>query len=362
MDVSTDPQDYFHSWTPIEPLLKSLPEEEDAEAYKGYIGGVVSTEMVDFQGEKVMQKGLTWDYFLEHGWFNDNHDSSILGYPTAVTPGDGETRVEGYLLLEKARAKDLYETAVALKKAGDERKLGYSIEGKIVERDKEDPSVVLRADVYRVALTEHPVNPGTSLEPLIDFAKSLSAGYQTPAETTGGDNGPYSPLMRESLGSQLVREYKDVLEVFRNMAPVAKSWERAEEIYKACGKDVHKACSMAKEDRPARREMPQLSKGGMLRVISRLRKEGYAVKAKTVDPRDLEITQKSINGPKVREMVKAVKSFAGDRIITSQDKKILDGHHRVAALKKAGLQAKIYEVPLLMKDLLRHPAVQEEGY
>lgn len=40
-----------------------------------------------------------------------------------------------------------------------------------------------------------------------DIRKSLiTAGYQTPAVTTGGDNGPYSPLMPESLDQQITME------------------------------------------------------------------------------------------------------------------------------------------------------------
>lgn len=373
MTFSRDPRDYFHHWAPVyafgDPdLIKSDGGEESTEA-RGLIGGVVSTEMVDFQGDKVLQKGLNWDYFLGNGWFNDNHDKTILGYPTKVEKGDTETRVEGYLLLDKPRAREFYETAVALKKAETDRTLGYSVEGKILERDPEQPHIITKALVMRVALTEHPVNPGTSLEPLVDMAKSLTAGYQTPASTTGDDNGAYSPAMPESIMRSKPRndfsaldDVKNVMTVYKALPATAKSWPRAEELYKMCGKDLQKACSYAAQEKPPRKEMPQLSKARLLRVVSKLRKEGVMVKTATVEPSQLSSTQQAINGPKVREMAKVVDKFANDRILVSSDMKILDGHHRVAALRKAGRQVQVYKADMVMNQLIRHPAVTSEAY
>lgn len=379
IQFSTDPRDYFHTWTPVQALDLVKAEGPDGSdsgdgenESRGWIGGVVSTEMVDFQGDKVLQKGLNWDYFLENGWFNDNHDKTVLGYPTKVTAGDSETRVEGYLLLDIPRAKQFYDTAVALKKSGTKRTLGYSVEGKILERDEEQPHIITKALVMRVALTEHPVNSGTSMEPLVDMAKSLSAGYQTPATTTGEDNGAHSPAMPESImrtspkndlkALSAIDDLKNVLKVFKSMPSDAKNWGRAQELYKMCGKDLKKACSYAASEKPPRKAMPQLNKSGVLRVVSNLRKEGVLVKTETVEPSELKSTQKATNGPKVREMSKVVDQFANDRVLVSSDYKILDGHHRVAALRKAGRQVRIYKADMVMDDLIRHPAVTSEAY
>jgi len=37
------------------------------------IGGIVSTETPDKQGEVVLQSGLDFGEFMSGGWFNDNH-------------------------------------------------------------------------------------------------------------------------------------------------------------------------------------------------------------------------------------------------------------------------------------------------
>jgi hypothetical protein len=172
-----------------------------------FIGGYVSTSHMDRQGETLIQKGLDFSHFLEKGWFNDNHDTagdSLVGYPTMarldpLEKGHEGWYVEGELLPENTnpRADSLWNIAQGLKKGG-KRKLGFSVEGTILDRDAKDPKVVRKAQVREVAITRCPVNTKTSLDVL---AKSLAAG--TPGVSGGpGDAGPLQPEALEGIGKK----------------------------------------------------------------------------------------------------------------------------------------------------------------
>lgn len=151
------------------------------------IGGFVTTDKLDQQGERLIQEGLNFDPFLTKGWFNDNHSkdtTGIIGYPEAaqlVSRGErlpngkvAEKKgwyVEGFLLKGTKRADETWELANALQKS--KRKLGFSVEGSIQQRAKINGVPHVAAAVVRnVAITNCPVNDDTALEVI---AKSLSA-------------------------------------------------------------------------------------------------------------------------------------------------------------------------------------------
>lgn len=171
--------------------LNILKAERSPDKKTAKIKGVISTEATDLQGESVEQGGLDFSYFLKRGWLNYDHQSgpsNILGYPSSVETRGDMTHLEGVLLLEQPKAREIYETAQRLEGTG--RGLGFSIEGQVIERDERDPSRIKKARVLHVAITPSPVNPHTSLELL----KSL-IGYQTPSE--GG--GSLAPLIPQQL-------------------------------------------------------------------------------------------------------------------------------------------------------------------
>jgi hypothetical protein len=168
--------DTFAIWAPFEVLEKATK----ANKMTARIGGIISTQAKDQQGETIDQKGISWDYFVKHGWFNYEHKQgpeNILGHPEVIVEtshgGKPATRVEGVLYLHKAKALEIYETAEAMKKAGGGRQLGFSVEGQVLGREKNQ---ILKSRVLNVAITAHPVNPDARLEVL-----ARSIGYQTPA-------------------------------------------------------------------------------------------------------------------------------------------------------------------------------------
>ncbi|MMZ43517.1 hypothetical protein D1872_50690 [compost metagenome] len=184
-----------------------ISKSEDADERR-MIRGYASTEVADRQGETLVQKGLDISDFVNHGWFNYDHDNSIiLGYPLPTCRvEEAGFWVEGELLKGVPVADRIWDLAIALKKSRAPRKVGFSVEGKVLERDGDR---IVKAKIYNVAITVNPVNTTCSWEAVVkSFAgqhsfssinKALEAGYETnPLEKEGGE-----VLISESLDKDL---------------------------------------------------------------------------------------------------------------------------------------------------------------
>ena len=196
-------------------LLKAEKDTEQPNTAK--IAGVISTEELDLQGEIVKQDGLDFDYFLKKGYFNYEHKAGVenlLGYPTKVSRENDQTTVEGVLLLDKPKARDIYETALAMKKAGDRRTLGFSIEGQVLERDEMNPKIVKKARVINCAITSNPINPDTNLALLKALINKSILGYQTPSISQGNGISSLVPQQLDkilSVQDSRIHLYDDLL-------------------------------------------------------------------------------------------------------------------------------------------------------
>jgi hypothetical protein len=180
--------------------------EKSEDAYNSRkIAGIMSTERKDRQGEIVKADGLDFEEFLSHGHFNDNHSqatSAIVGYPEKAEYHDSLHEFnpklrgvagwtcEGYILKGTQRADAIWELAKALASVPN-RKLGFSIEGKVLRREDK---TIEKAKIRNVAITNCPVNTDCSwnileksfYEPEVAI-KSMSAGYGvSPATQSGG--------------------------------------------------------------------------------------------------------------------------------------------------------------------------------
>ena len=65
-------------------------------------------------------------------------------------------------------AAAFWDKAIEMKESGSNRKPGMSVEGKALERDKQNPNKVIKALITNVALTMTPVNTKT----YVDIEKS----------------------------------------------------------------------------------------------------------------------------------------------------------------------------------------------
>lgn len=183
--------DNFNLFMPFD-VIKS--EKGDQSEPEMRIAGYASTSDKDRQNDIIIQKGLDISNFVNYGYFNYDHNSSvILGYPDKdKTKIDSKGFwVEGVLLPSVPLAKSLWETAVALKKSHAPRKLGFSVEGKTLKKDASGR--ILKAAVYHVAITPSPVNTSCTWDALVKsfsdelLDKSMEAGYSTEiGEVTNG--------------------------------------------------------------------------------------------------------------------------------------------------------------------------------
>ena len=171
----------FQLYTPI-----SFFEKADApEGERRRFAGLITTETVDQEDEVVVQKGLDFTGFMKNGWFNDNHSKKqvdVLGFPLDVkyvkkgevlpdgriSPADGHW-AEGALVEGYGPAEQVWNLGQALQKT-ERRKLGFSIEGKILRRSGPAGKHIARANVSNVAITHCPVNTDTYF---VTLAKAL---------------------------------------------------------------------------------------------------------------------------------------------------------------------------------------------
>lgn len=200
-------------YVPLTDLIKS-EESKELKGHRGVIGkikGLASTPDLDYQGEKVVQKGLDISSFLEKGFLNMDHDNSrIVGYPdkdkTKITK-DG-LYLEGYLL-DNSDGRRFWETALALQKSGTSRRLGFSIEGQILKEDEKGQ--ILKARVTNVAVTSTPCNANATWNAVV---KSMTASTTSAA-----------PLIKENLENGRIfyqkgidgdKEVLDCIKTFKN--------------------------------------------------------------------------------------------------------------------------------------------------
>lgn len=146
--------------------LVAFEKADAAEGKRKRIGGIISTDDIDQQQERILQNGLDFSSFTKQGWYNDNHknDSStdIVGYPDSVSTyrkgqklpnGDiakgNVTWTEGYLVGQKG--DQIWRLAKDLQ--GSDRHLGFSVEGEINKRLGSDRATIASADIKHVAIT-----------------------------------------------------------------------------------------------------------------------------------------------------------------------------------------------------------------
>lgn len=167
---------YFSTWTELDLVKGEQSDSSSGEEARAYVEGIISSDSVDQQGDIIKQEGLDFSYFLKRGWLNDDHRpgaANVVGQPlniykTKLSDGTPATAMKAYLFLNKPRAKEIYETAVALKSAKSDRRLGFSIEGEVLQRDPVNKNVILKARVLHVAVTNAPCNTDASNMELVE--------------------------------------------------------------------------------------------------------------------------------------------------------------------------------------------------
>lgn len=221
-----DGKDDFIIYTPgcVDILMKS---GEDVEKTRP-IGGVCSTESLDRQEEQVIARGLDFSEFVKHGYYNDNHKqetAAILGVPRLAELRKSKWWTEGNLLCGYEPADKVWTLAKALQKSGLGRRLGFSIEGKVIERGFDNK--VVRAKIRHVAITNSPVNTDCTWGVL---AKAFGTREQVEAGELDALVMPPTRIVREDEVKQLLSFDEAVLHI-RKARP-SYSFELCERLAK----------------------------------------------------------------------------------------------------------------------------------
>lgn len=216
----------FTFWCPITKAAEKVVDPTTGEDVM-VLGGIASTADEDSDGEFLDPKGFDIRPLMESGLVNWHHQAK--GQPATIIgePRVGEIRKEG-LYLETVLypsspiAQDVWQLAQTLEKDSKTRRLGYSIEGKVLKRKSDDPKDpgykhITKAVITGVAITHMPKNPKT-------FANIIKGeiddeGYDEEPETEQEEQGGMNTqrgkaLMKESVDKRMKRTTFGKAEVF----------------------------------------------------------------------------------------------------------------------------------------------------
>ena len=173
------------------PLLNIEKGKDKAGNEVMIVDGIASTDDQDADEEILVPEGYILDRFKSMGFINWNHmakadPSKIIGEPIDCYVKNNKFYIKGMLYPDQKQAKDTYSLIQTLRKAGSSRKLGWSIEGKALQRDPHNPKRIIRALITGVAITPTPVNGNTFVDLVKGEQKEDFVDYKFDESANGG--------------------------------------------------------------------------------------------------------------------------------------------------------------------------------
>jgi hypothetical protein len=230
-------------------LKKSIDEDGNM-----YLEGIASTKDEDLESEVLDPRGFDLSYFKKQGTVNWNHQSknnpnAIIGEPyIAKINSKGELFVKVKLYKDNPLAKATYETALMLEKNSDKRKLGFSIEGKRVEKTTNGGKTnTPKAMITGLAITHTPINFNTYAE----VCKALQTDNNLGDSGTRVNNvliqSNFTKKNRNMSNSKLMKTCKgymnsgmDKEDIMNKMLEDGYDTDEIEEAYDACYSTMNK--------------------------------------------------------------------------------------------------------------------------
>ena len=203
-------------WCPAS-IEKAIDEATGTEIMR--LGGIASTMDKDSDEEFLDPNGFDVKPLLASGTVNWHHQANgapatIIGEPTKAEIRPEGLYIETDLYPSSKIAVDVYNLAQTFATDSKTRRLGYSIEGKVIKRksnDKKSPEykLIQKAIITGVAITHQPKNAQT-------FADIIKGGYTDNSEEIEDDENNEesseekaldcetgAPLKKESLNTDL---------------------------------------------------------------------------------------------------------------------------------------------------------------
>jgi hypothetical protein len=186
----------FNYFIPIDLDLEKAGEQKEGKIDydKMYVKGVCSDDSQDTDEEILDPAGYDLSRFLTYGFLNYEHQTSkspkaIVGEPTKAMIKGNQMHLEGKLYKDSVIARDLYDTALMLKKSGSNRHIGFSIEGKALERDSVNKKRVTKALITNCAITFTPKNTNTFMDIVKGNTDELYKTYDWDLEKGSANGG-----------------------------------------------------------------------------------------------------------------------------------------------------------------------------
>lgn len=239
MDKQTDENeiiqgDSYQLFVPIEDhdLLKSVSVDENGDYI---VQGVMTSDEQDEEDDSITPEGMDCSYFLEKGWVKYEHGNKpeqFIGEPMEVKVGRFEHPtlmksvngifVKARLFATRALTKQAIEAMNDLQKSNTKRRMGWSIEGNVKERDKKTGKII-KSVLRNVVLTMNPVNTTTWAELAKSFAKDHELTIDMPDIEKAMDVEGAQPITRQSIEGYDPKtdEQEEWIKIFRSVVKQA---------------------------------------------------------------------------------------------------------------------------------------------
>lgn len=186
-------EDRFNFFIPLDDSIFEKAGQDSPDYSNMIVQGVASDNTTDADGEVLEPDGYILDRFLKNGLINYNHlskndPSFVIGEPIEAYVRNGKFFVKGKLYENQPMARKTWDAMIAMNKSGAKRKMGWSIEGKALERDPMNRNRIKRALITGIALTLTPVN-GNSFADIVKGVQTddfVNYKYDSKIDPNGG--------------------------------------------------------------------------------------------------------------------------------------------------------------------------------
>lgn len=153
----------FNFWVPAE-IEKSVVNKKTKQR-EMYLKGIASTDALDLDGQVLQNGGFVTSYLMERGLINWHHQAkndpaAIIGEPVEAKITKAGLFIKGKIY-DTPTGRKAYETTKVLQDQSSTRRMGWSIEGKVIEKEG---NRIKKALLTGVALTHAPKNASTFAE------------------------------------------------------------------------------------------------------------------------------------------------------------------------------------------------------
>jgi hypothetical protein len=217
--MNTTLQDEFKFYVPLD--INKATKDEDG---SWLLSGVAGDGMADTEKENLDYDAFDTSRMYYVNWEHGKDPEDVVGVIVNKNIKKGKIHLTTKLMKDMPKAKGIWTLAKALEKEGFN--LGYSVEGKVLERSPLNKNIVTKAELYGVAICKVPINPRTYAQ----IVKSFQSGAMSD-DLQKMDTADIAPAMPESVekkrkkkkGSEEEAEVKEVLtksqiyiEIFNN--------------------------------------------------------------------------------------------------------------------------------------------------